>query len=116
MKESAQVLVIIPTHNRASLLPQAVESVLAQEHQEVQTLIVDDGSTDETRRVCELYTRNYPERINYVYQRNRGCASARNRGLDLIDEKRNYVCFLDSDDRFLPEKLTREVELLRCHP
>jgi glycosyltransferase involved in cell wall biosynthesis len=116
MKETGQVLVIIPTHNRASLLPQAVESVLAQEHQEVQTLIVDDGSTDETPRVCEFYTRNYRERIYYVYQRNRGCASARNRGLDLIDEKRNYVCFLDSDDRLLPGKLTREVELLRCHP
>lgn len=114
--DAQHVLVIIPTYNRAQFLPEAIESVLAQDYPHTRIVIVDDGSTDETGHVCEAYLRGHASRVMYGYQENSGCASARNRGLAFIDESIGYVCFLDSDDRLLPGKLNREVELLRQHP
>jgi glycosyltransferase involved in cell wall biosynthesis len=117
MKEtSPATLVIVPTYNRAAFLPEAVESVLSQNDANPSILIVDDGSHDETQRLCENYSTRYPDRFYYLYQENQGCSSARNRGLDWLDSRFYYVCFLDSDDRLLPGKLRRETDLLACHP
>jgi glycosyltransferase involved in cell wall biosynthesis len=113
---SPATLVIVPTYNRAALLPEAVESVLSQNDANPSLLIVDDGSQDETRRLCEDYSARYADRFHYLYQENQGCSSARNRGLDWLDGRFHYVCFLDSDDRLLPGKLKRETELLARHP
>jgi len=110
------VLVIIPTFNRAHYLSEAVESVLAQDHCQKKIMIVDDGSTDGTRELCRAFMENHPEIITYVHKKNGGCSSARNKGLDAIDDSIDYVCFLDSDDRFLPGKLSREVRLLTENP
>jgi len=114
--ERNHVLVIIPTYNRAQLLPDAIESVLSQDYPFVKVVVVDDGSTDHTREVCVPYTYRNPGRVLHIYKENGGCSSARNRGLDLMDSEIGYVCFLDSDDRLLPGKLRREVELLRNNP
>jgi glycosyltransferase involved in cell wall biosynthesis len=114
--EKRYVLVIVPTYNRAGLLPLTIESVLSQDYPHKKLIIVDDGSTDTTRELCVRYTREHPETISYRYQANSGCASARNAGLEAIDEGTDYVCFLDSDDQFLPHKLSREVTLLDAHP
>jgi glycosyltransferase involved in cell wall biosynthesis len=108
------VLVILPTYNRADLLPVAVESVLLQDYPHKKLVIVDDGSTDGTRVVCTRYLK--AGIITYVFKANGGCASARNAGLQSIDDETGYVCFLDSDDRLLPGKLSREVALLSRHP
>jgi len=113
---SPAILVIVPTYNRAAFLPEAVESVLSQNDANPSLLIVDDGSHDETRRLCEDYSTRYPDRFHYLYQDNQGCSSARNRGLDWLDSRFDFVCFLDSDDRLLPGKLQRESELLALHP
>lgn len=110
------VLVIIPAYNRAEILPEAIKSVMAQDYPHVKTIIIDDGSTDHTSEVCDGYTKDYPGRVVYRYKENGGCASARNSGLDLIDEDTGYVCFLDSDDRLLPGKLSREVALMTENP
>lgn len=110
------VLIILPTYNRADLLPVAVESVFLQDHPHKKLIIVDDGSTDGTREVCTRYVKDHPGIVAYVFKANGGCASARNVGLQSIDDDTGYVCFLDSDDRLLPGKLSREVALLSRHP
>ena len=109
-------LVILPTFNRARLLPSAIESVLLQDYPHKKLVIVDDGSTDDTRDVCRQYVKAQPEMVFYISKPNGGCASSRNVGLQSIDRETGYVCFLDSDDRFLSGKLSREVALLAQHP
>jgi glycosyltransferase involved in cell wall biosynthesis len=116
MPDGHSVLIIIPTYNRAGMLPEAIESALAQDYSHKRLVIVDDGSTDGTRSICSEYARRFPEQITYTHKPNGGCASARNAGLDCIDDGIGYVCFLDSDDRFLPGKLSREVSLLQRNP
>jgi len=106
------ILTIIPTNNRAGLLPQAIESVIAQGYPSKKIIIINDGSTDETENVCNEYVHRYAGIVSHQYKENGGCASARNCGLDLIGEDIGYVCFLDDDDRLLPSKFSREVELL----
>ena len=110
------VAVIIPTYNRALLIGEAIESVLNQSYRNYKIIIIDDGSTDNTHEVCHTYIDMHPDNIIYYYKKNGGCASARNYGLDRLDNTAEYVCFLDSDDHFLPDKLKREVELLETSP
>ncbi len=101
-----KVSVIIPTYNRADYIVRAINSVLAQTYRNYEIIVVDDGSTDETRALLEPYA-NY---VNYVYQDNAGPAAARNKGISLA--KGEWLAFLDSDDTWLPNKL--EVQLLQC--
>lgn len=103
------VSVIIPTYNRAGLVGRAIESVLGQTYQEVEMLLVDDGSTDDTGVVVKGFT---DPRIVYIRHRaNRGGAAARNTGLRAA--RGEFIAFLDSDDRWLPEKLERQLDALR---
>ncbi len=104
------VSVIIPTFNRAAMVEAAVESVLAQAYRPLEVLVVDDGSTDDTRRRLA----RFGDEIRTLTQPNRGCAAARNRGA--AESRGEYVAFLDSDDRFLPDKLERQVAALQRHP
>lgn len=110
------VLVIIPTYQRAKLVAESIESVLAQDYPHKRIAVVDDGSTDETARICGEYVKSCPGIVAYLYKKNGGCASARNVGLSMIRDDVGYVAFLDSDDRYLPGKLTREIELLQKNP
>lgn len=116
MADTPNVLIIIPTYNRAHYLAEAIDSALQQDYPHKKIAIVDDGSTDSTRQLCENYVNRHPNIVSYHYQKNAGCSTARNRGLAMIDEDTAYVCFLDSDDRLLPGKLSREVMLLEKHP
>jgi glycosyltransferase involved in cell wall biosynthesis len=101
-----KVSVIIPTYNRAYDVIRAIKSVLAQTYNNYEIIVVDDGSTDETRRVL----RPYSHCINYFYQDNAGPAAARNKGINLAAGE--WLAFLDSDDTWLPNKL--EVQLSQC--
>jgi glycosyltransferase involved in cell wall biosynthesis/SAM-dependent methyltransferase len=103
------VSVIIACFNQAHFLPDAIESVLAQTHTNVEVVLVDDGSTDATPDV----TRRYPS-VRYVRQENRGLAAARNTGT--AESKGGYLVFLDADDRLLPRALQVGVECFREHP
>jgi glycosyltransferase involved in cell wall biosynthesis len=115
-EDSKYTLVITATYNRAHLLPAAIESVLAQDYPYKKMIIIDDGSADNTEDICRRYIIAHPQTISYYRKENGGCASARNFGLDLMDDTFGYVCFLDSDDRMLPGKLSREITLLQSTP
>ena len=104
-----RVSVIIPTHERPQLLARAVKSAQAA-GTEVEVIVIDDASTDETAEVC----RNLPD-INYVrVDRNQGVAGARNIGI-LVSTGR-YIAFLDDDDLRLPGSLDIQIEALEAHP
>lgn len=92
--------IIIPTYNRAAFLPKAIESVLNQTYTDWELIIVDDGSTDNTREVVSQYNDG---RITYIYQQNSERSAARNNGI--AHAKGDYVCFLDSDNVMLPNRL-----------
>ena len=85
--------IVIPTYNRAAFLPKAIESVMAQTYTDWELIIVDDGSTDNTRGVVAQYN---DERITYIYQENNERSAARNNGI--AHAKGEYVCFMDSDE------------------
>ncbi len=116
MSRSGSVLIVIATYNRANLLPQALDSALFQDFPCKKIAVIDDGSTDETKEICRRYEHRYPEIVQFLHKVNGGCSSARNLGIELIDDTIAYVCFLDSDDRLLPGKLSREVRQLEAHP
>ena len=101
------VSVIIPTYNCAAWIAQAIESVFAQTYTNLEVIVVDDGSTDDTRARLTPWD----GRIRYIVQANGGPAKARNRG---IKEARGaLIAFLDADDLWLPEKLMRQWECLQ---
>lgn len=101
---------IIPTYNYARFLPDAIESVLAQDYPDLEVIVVDDGSTDNTRDVCA----RYGERIRYVYQTNQGLSAARNTGLR--EARFDLVAFLDSDDLWRSDKLSRQMQVFAALP
>lgn len=106
-----KVSIILPTYNHAYFLPQAVQSVLKQTLQDFEIIVVDDGSTDNTREVIEEYADG---RLKYVYQENQGLAASRNAGLRIAQGE--CVAFLDADDIFLPPKLEVQMDWLEAHP
>ena len=103
-----QVSVVIPTHNRAEFLRDAIASVLKQTFQDFEVIVVDDASSDNTRDVVGSF---HDERIRYMrHENNKGGSAARNTGI--LNSKCEYLAFLDDDDEWLPEKLDRQMELL----
>lgn len=103
--------IIIPTFNRADLLPKAIESVLAQTFTSWELIVVDDGSTDNTADVIKAYK---DDRIRYIYQTNAERSAARNNGIN--HARADYICFLDSDDYYLPDRLKQLHALVKHHP
>lgn len=104
------VSVIVPTFNRASMLAQAVESVLEQSYRRFELIVVDDGSTDDTPDILG----RYGGRIRVLRTANRGVSAARNTGIRASVGR--LIALLDSDDYWLPDKLARQVDLFVRHP
>jgi len=104
------VSVIIPVYNRAHYIKECLESVLSQTFNDLEIIVVDDGSTDNLKEVLS----SFREKIRYVYKENGGAASARNEGMKHM--RGEFIAWLDSDDRWLPFKLALEVEILRKLP
>lgn len=109
MKNNCLVSIITPCHNSAQLIGQTIESVLAQEYQHWEMLIVDDGSVDDMAKVVEEYAKG-DRRIRFIPlgKASGSPAAPRNRGLE--EAKGKYVAFLDSDDLWMPEKLSDQVD------
>lgn len=105
------VSVIIPAFNRANLLGRAIQSVLQQIEYEDEIIVVDDGSSDNTREVVEAFR---DLRIRYVYQTNAGAGAARNRGVS--EATRPLIAFLDSDDEWLPGRLALQRRFMEARP
>jgi len=100
------VSVVIPTYDRADVLRRAVDSALAQTHDDLELVVVDDGSTDDTEAVVRGYE---DDRVRYVaHETNRGANVARNTGIEAA--RGEYVAFLDSDDEWVPGKLAVQLE------
>ena len=103
------ISVIIPTYNRCWILKEAIDSVLSQEYIDFEIIVVDDGSNDATAALLSAYG----DQITTIYQENRGVSAARNAGI--LMAKGKYVAFLDSDDMWLPEKLSCQVDFFQSH-
>src|SRR5210317_699273 len=104
------VSVIIPTYNRGWILTEAIDSVLAQDFKDFELIVVDDGSTDNTRQILDSYDQD----LIVIRQSNRGVSAARNRGIAAAAGR--LVAFLDSDDLWLPRKLSRQVDFFNSNP
>jgi glycosyltransferase involved in cell wall biosynthesis len=104
------ISVVIPTYNRAALVVEAVESVLRQEADDFEIIVVDDGSDDDTRERLAPFL----PRIRLMHQIQQGVSAARNAGIGLAEGE--WLAFLDSDDLWLPQKLARQMEYLHRHP
>jgi glycosyltransferase involved in cell wall biosynthesis len=104
------VSVVIPTYNHAGYVVEAIQSVLDQTYPCVEIIVVDDGSTDNTREVLQPYI----DKIRYVYQENQGLAASRNTGIRASSGR--WVALLDADDLWHPEKLRIQMEYLQKHP
>ena len=107
-----KVSVIIPTYNREATLKRAVESVLNQTYTDFELIIVDDGSTDNTRQLVENI---HDDRITYYYVKiNSGAAAARNYGIERAEGE--YIAFQDSDDYWHSDKLEKQMKVMESNP
>ena len=104
-----KVSVVIPAYNKAELTVKSVESVLNQTYKNIEIIVIDDGSTDNTRQRLSTYA----EKIKYVYKKNGGACSARNLGIRLSTGE--YIGLLDCDDSYLPNKIELSVDFLEKH-
>lgn len=102
------VSVIMPTYNRADLVTRSIESVLAQTHRNLELVVVDDRSKDNTASVLSCLSAKDSRVRYFLNDGKKGAAGARNTGLAMVQG--DYVAFLDDDDEFLPEKITRHLE------
>ena len=106
------VSVIIPTHNRSSLLCRSIQSVLKQSYSNLECIVVDDGSTDQTEKIVKSYS---DKRIKYYKNNNnKGASSARNKGIS--NAKGELIAFLDDDDEWIDTKLEKQVYLMKSLP
>lgn len=112
--EPGLISVIIPTYNRAQFLMEALNSVWYQTYRPIELIVVDDGSTDNTREAVldwgQICTKDIQFKLQYFYQENKGAPAARNLGL--IKSRGEYIQFLDSDDLLHPEKFQRQIGIL----
>ena len=109
-KKPPLISVVIPTFNRAHMLKDALDSVFAQDFKDFELIVVDDGSTDDTESVLE----KYKGRLAVIRQQNSGVSTARNRGIAFSSGQR--VAFLDSDDMWLPGKLSAQAAFFKNRP
>lgn len=105
------VSIIIPTYNRLDFLKISVQSVLEQTYKQFELIIVDDGSTDDTK---QWITSLSDKRIKYIHQINQGASSARNTGIK--QAQYDFIAFLDSDDRWVKNKLEKQMKLMLDNP
>jgi len=105
-----RVSAIIPCYNYGKYLPRAIDSILAQTRPVSEILVVDDGSTDNTREVAT----SYGDRVQYIFQQNQGRAAARNHGMR--EATGDWIALLDADDWWFPEKIELQLKAAAARP
>lgn len=118
MKEKNSFLfsVVIPVYDVEQYLAETIESVLAQDigfRENIQMILVNDGSPDNSEKICRKYKEQYPDNIVYVYQENAGVSTARNTGIKHVKGK--YVNFLDSDDKWESDAFSKVLSFFKEH-
>ena len=103
------ISVMMPTYNNAKYIKQAIESIYAQNYDNIEIIVVDDGSTDNTKEIVQQY-----KDIKYFYIEHKGIPFARNTALEKSTGE--YIAFLDSDDYWLPNKLNTQIQYFKDHP
>ena len=103
----ANVTAVIPVYNYEQFIADAVDSALGQTYKDMEIIVVDDGSTDNTG---EILKRQYGSKIKYIYQENRGLSAARNLGIKLSSGQ--FIALLDADDIWLPEKIELQIQIM----
>jgi glycosyltransferase involved in cell wall biosynthesis len=106
---SPLVSIIVPIYNCAHFLPDALDSILAQQYPNMEIIVVDDGSSDSSAEVAEAYGAS----VKVIRQKNQGPAAARNRGVR--ESSGEYLAFLDGDDAWLPGKLLAQMQHFASH-
>lgn len=107
--EDLWVTVVVTTYNHARYLPDAIESVLRQTYPQIELVVVDDGSTDNTAEIAS----GYPD-VKYIFQENKGLSSARNTGA--LNSLGTYIIFLDADDMLYPDAVSLNIGYFKDHP
>jgi glycosyltransferase involved in cell wall biosynthesis len=106
------VSVIMPIYNAEKYLPMAIDSICQQTLADWELILIDDGSSDDSRQICEMYQQK-DKRIRAIHQKNAGICSARNKGLELA--RGEYVSFIDNDDVYLPDLLEENYRLAKFY-
>jgi len=106
----SKISIIIPTFNKANFLPKAIQSVFNQTYQNFELIVVDDGSTDNTKEVVKKF-QTKDKRIKYFFQENSGGA-AKPKNVGIKNASGEYIAILDADDEWLSEKLELQLKLL----
>lgn len=104
--------VVICTYNRAGIIKRALDSLIAQEDKDWESIIVDDGSDDDTQDVIQSYLDKYP--VRYLRKVHNGCALSKNAGMEAVVGR--YITFLDTDDEYEPKHLRLRHEILKRQP
>lgn len=105
------VSVVMPCYNYASFVGDAVDSVLSQTYKNIELIIINDGSTDDTKEILEAIT---DSRVTVLHIENSGVSAARNKGIELA--KGQFIAFIDADDLWSPDKIQLQVQAFKQHP
>lgn len=108
MEQTQLVSVIIPLYNAEKYIEETMESILNQTYKNIEIVVVDDGSKDQSASIVKNIERKYPEQIKYILQKNQGVSVARNTGIE--NASGEYISFLDSDDLWHPTKIEKQME------
>lgn len=107
-----RVSIILPTYNRANYIKRSIDSVTLQSYNNWELIIIDDGSSDDTKKILEPYLMRFPN-IKYNYHSNRGVALSMNSGIK--KSTGNFITFLGSDDEYLHDHLKVRVDFFNSH-
>jgi glycosyltransferase involved in cell wall biosynthesis len=112
VSDSPLVSVVTATYNMGQYVPLAVQSVLEQTYKNIELIIVDDGSTDDTQAVLKPYLAD--PRVKYIHQKNQGQTRAKNKGI--LESTGDYIAILDADDIWLPHKIQKQLPCFEISP
>ena len=113
MEHKQLVSVVIPLYNAEKYIEETIQSILDQTYKEIEIVIVDDGSTDQSPAIVKELGEKYPGKVRYVHQSNQGVSVARNTGIE--NATGEYIAFLDSDDLWHPTKLEKQVKSMHTN-
>ena len=102
------VSVVVPVYNKKKYLRRCIDSILKQQYESLEIILVDDGSFDGSEKICDQYS-EIDARVKVVHKNNGGLSSARNKGIEIATGK--YIVFIDSDDIVHPEYIERMVSV-----